>query len=700
MASCSSHESPALKGLATLGTDSYVSQHGVESILKAVASNPELLHHGISRRSIKRARETATHVASDYGDLIRSVTVPYADKSEHAGDTYTLHYIHPVSMLVIACERLPAFRELITFQLLLNPSTQSQPWHYITYNDEVTPGNAVKGDNDRKTQAMYWSLRELGFSALGCEEVWFVLCVVRSHIVRELGGMSVLLKHLLLSFVHDTSNIEHGILLRTDERQRRLFFAKFGFLVADESALKHSLDVKGSSGIVCCPLCRFTVDDKQVKDTKTRERTRVKSFAHSDKTGALIPYTETDSRKFTPHTRDTIGGTVAMLIDAKRTKTTGQFDKLQTHIGFNCNEGGILFNDTLRNQLTHEKGMHIMYDAQHVWFVNGIFNKELGALLDKLKLEGIDMTTIHDYIARVRWPSAKQSGASDLLKLFKKPHKKGEQFSCTASEGLCVMKAIGVFLNDKILGDPAFSDDLKAAAMSFGLMRTSVDKVLTAATGRGDHNDVRNSIKAHHDLHQAIYGHDLWIFKFHQSAHFGDFYEYFRMLVTCWTLERKHKEPKRIANNYTNNSGAWETGLLEEIIRKQFAELSVRGRFSPGTAMLNANEASSDVARSVRAALGLTSGTVIAALEVCTHGLSVKRNDVVKYQSGSEQHVGDVCFHAQVNATTLTCLRPWKLLHVKGNRYKVGDEPRFVDTFSIIDTCAYFLDECGVAVVL
>ncbi len=146
-------------------------------------------------------------------------------------------------------------------------------------------------------------------------------------------------------------------------------------------------------------------------------------------------------------------------------------------------------------------------------------------------------------------------------------------------------------------------------------------------------------------------------------------------------------------------SSAWETGLLEEIIRKQFAELSTRGRFSPGTTLNNANKASPDLEAAVKGALGLTSGTVMAALEVCTHGLSVKQCDVVKFKSQQgREHVGYTCFHVKVDKFTLTCVRP--LVHVRGNRYKMCDEHSLIDTFSIVDTCAYYIDQQGLAVVL
>jgi hypothetical protein len=50
-----------------------------------------------------------------------------------------------------------------------------------------------------------------------------------------------------------------------------------------------------------------------------------------------------------------------------------------------------------------------------------------------------------------------------------------------------------------------------------------------------------------------------------------------------------------------------------------------------------------------------------------------------------------------VDKLNLTCVRPWT--HVRGNRYNVCDEPRLVDTFSIIDTCAHYMDQ-GLAVVI
>ncbi len=47
----------------------------------------------------------------------------------------------------------------------------------------------------------------------------------------------------------------------------------------------------------------------------------------------------------------------------------------------------------------------LLSDAQHVIFVNGMFNKEMGALLDTLKANGYMPDAIRDHAEKVHWPA-------------------------------------------------------------------------------------------------------------------------------------------------------------------------------------------------------------------------------------------------------------------------------------------------------
>ncbi len=677
--SASSSSSFPVTGLASLGTRNYVSKRALAAVLKQVNENPELLFRA-SRNSIKRSVTAAVHLISDYGPLIRHLRLPL----QGSAGFHNVAYIHPVSMLSVCAERLPAYRELLTYQLGLNPSGVDNPWNIIVYNDEVSPGNQLLVLNDRQTQAIYWTFRELGAIALGCEEIWFVLAVLRSHIVERLGGMTVILSHLMMRFFDHGSDVSKGVLVRTDQG-RSMLFADLGFLVADESALKHSLENKGASGILCCPLCRNCVQDMTYKKGK-----RPVPLDQCDDTGTLVPYTCTDITKFKKHTPKSITRYMECLRHASTTQTPTEFKELQKNIGFNFRPDGVLMNPKFGGNIINK----YMSDAQHVFFVNGIFNKEMGGLLDHLKSAGYTYQMIQDHIDKVHFPSRCPSNKA-LKKLFTKAKKSGDDFKCSASEGLSLLGVMQHFVK-WVIRDGDANAAVKAACVSFISLCDALEHVFHATAGKCDQEQFQHDLAAFMCNHQSVYDCKKWVSKFHAALHLPEMFDRFKILVTCWVLERKHKEVKRLANNYMTSRDSWELGLCEELLRKQFDELNAPGRFSPGVTLVVAKQGS-DLLQQMVAEMGL-SGPVMAGFEATTHGLSVKRGDVVKWQHGHTTVFGDVFFHFASGNSYYTCVRPW--IHLKGRKYNRDGEACIIETFSIVNTCVFFDNGYPIATVL
>jgi hypothetical protein len=206
----------------------------------------------------------------------------------------------------------------------------------------------------------------------------------------------------------------------------------------------------------------------------------------------------------------------------------------------------------------------------------------------------------------------------------------------------------------------------------------------------------QETVKTYLDYHQCVYGHDKWVSKFHAALHLPAMFARCQILITCWVLERKHKDVKRVANNYMTASESWELGLCEELLRKQFEELNAPGRFSPGVTLVVAKHGS-DLLQQMAAEMGLT-GPVMAGFEATTHGLSVKRGDAVKWLHGHAKVFGDVLFHFAADNSYYTCVRPWQ--HLKGRKYSRDGDACLIETFSIVNTCVYFDNGYPIATVL
>ena len=92
--------------------------------------------------------------------------------------------------MVVVVERTPdgAYARLLRQALDSKPPTRDRPFRLALYADEVTPGNVVSPDNQRKAWCAYWALLDLCPQSLHDEDAWFVLAIKRSSEVGKIDG--------------------------------------------------------------------------------------------------------------------------------------------------------------------------------------------------------------------------------------------------------------------------------------------------------------------------------------------------------------------------------------------------------------------------------------------------------------------------------------------------------------------------------
>ena len=216
-----------------LGGEAHVTQSGLEAVLNEVRDSG--LPSAFSRRTQGRERAATATVTTPYGPVVQQVPLRLRTRE------LALAVQAPLPMLYEAARRGP-FAELLAGALDRAPGSSGQPWGLVLYSDEVTSGNALRPDNRRKVQCVYWSFKELGSAALCREDAWFLLAAVRSTLVQELeGGMSHLFKVLVPLFFghagHDLAASGVGLQLRGETR---FLHARLAVMVSDESALRAS----------------------------------------------------------------------------------------------------------------------------------------------------------------------------------------------------------------------------------------------------------------------------------------------------------------------------------------------------------------------------------------------------------------------------------------------------------------------------
>ena len=151
-------------------------------------------------------------------------------------------------------------------------------------------------------------------------------------------------------------SLEHGVFLKQGETLVP-FHAKLGILIADEVALKQSIEAKGAAGKVLCMRCQNTLSKSAWTPTLGR--------------AGFVSSTCTDINKFRLHTNESVQKIVEHLRQSHDEMPQLQFQKLETSLGFNWKEDGILAHPVYGKEIPEI----IMYDWFHIFLVHGVANR-------------------------------------------------------------------------------------------------------------------------------------------------------------------------------------------------------------------------------------------------------------------------------------------------------------------------------------
>ncbi len=266
-----------------------------------------------------------------------------------------------------------------------------EPWDIIVAFDEFTPGNLHRPDNQRKSMTIGINFLNLGQEAVTSDLMWFIPVVVRStKIQKVIGGFSYMLKLFLRRLLFGPCGLSTaGVLLTTTRGERRLnvlLTAQLWTMLSDGDGLRQALDWKGAASM--------KPDFKHVNVLRS---------------GADVAYRRpgyveascSDPSKFERLSREELGEFVDLLRAAAGARGTrggqGRFVELQKALGFNHNEGGLIFDDDLRQRIDILDVAS--YDWVHACLQDGSVNLEtllfLGRCSEKV---GMEMATIERYL--------------------------------------------------------------------------------------------------------------------------------------------------------------------------------------------------------------------------------------------------------------------------------------------------------------
>ena len=241
---------------------------------------------------------------------------------------------------------------------------------------------------------------------------------------------------------------------------------------------------------------------------------------------------------------------------------------MEMSLGLNHVPEGPLSSPCFLNHLRGTLVDIISFDWMHCFLVSGLWNSEMGLLLQALKEHAnIRPSDCHEFLSQFSWPNAQQGRGTTGRNVLKK-HTEGE-LKCSASEGLSLYPIIRHMLAELVGNHPepivqgAIASYYSLADVLDLLVKNRLEQDISPVT-------LQTAITKYLQLRVGVYGPEHLPPKGHFINHLPFVLEK-NPVLACWVHERKHRELKRLANNFTNANKtlSFENGLLRSAVLSQ-----------------------------------------------------------------------------------------------------------------------------------
>ena len=519
-----------------LRRESYATTRSVAVLLKR--AKEEGIPEYISASTQHRYRRAECARDTPYGPLVREIDIPETSVANK------IAIQNPFAMLHVCVSESDAFAEIFMGALAeYGLPSPERPWRLIFYQDEVGI-SPLDGVDTRKTVGCYWSFVEFGRRLLCTENAWFVICAIRTSIVKELdGGTSYLCKILLRMLLTGTEfSFRTGILLHIRGRSDPvLLFAELALKCADlDGIFKFCLSL-GANANVPCPLCMNIVS---IRSKYALAGNALRAFDCLDKGDVIY------------HTDETIRETLKKLRCTAR-YSPENLAEMQTDCGYSHHEENILLDEELN--IGFASIAHL--DWFHTWLQTGIFNYELAALMLFLAADPSCKITYEDIGAFVEnYETAKALPKVSHLFHANCVSKESVHFKCSASEALTLYPILALYFAEVVTA-------CEPQRRSFLALCDVLDLLVCTKEGwqMVPPDMLDDAIVKHFRLMKSTYGVMFWTLKFHAAAmHIARQYRKHGLLVSLFTHERRHKLLKRFIRDRPNTT-SFERGVMEEV---------------------------------------------------------------------------------------------------------------------------------------
>lgn len=652
--------------LLDLGRESHVSQSGIAKLLQAVTKDGIPEH--FSRATQYRRRKEFAATSTPHGRVI--VTEVLQTKT---GD-FPVGIQNPMPIIHHSLSECAGFRTLFCESARANPL--SEPWHIILYNDGITPQDSASSHDKRKLVSFYWSFREFGQRALCTEEAWFILATVRLCVLNKYdGGLSRFVRVCLAKYFFNTSGgcnfKDPGMTLTTGDVTGTLRAVLWCF-VADEPALKDFFWNKGHAGLLPCVLCSNVL---------------LHSLYDSTVHIGCVSTACTNFEAFKRHTDASIRALHHDLANKSTTMTIGDFKEAEISCGFNYSEHCLIADPNVA------VASQCMFDWPHTYAVGGIADVEFGTAMVMLRRLRSPTTyaVIGAFVAQWTFPARQRPNCSKLFDVSAaSSHHAACAFKSNASDLLSLAPVLSFYFRYVALAQGFATDVVQSLIAAFdvlALLQCIRYGVVTPDT-------LRETVERHLNLYKTAYGEDAFRPKHHYASHLWLMLKVFGMLVSCLTLERLHKIPKRYVKE-RRNTKSYEVGTVEDATLKQLFDRREEWLAVDCLVGAHAPPSRQFIARALKELYPSAKSRTIAARLATKFG-QVTVNDVVFYTVDGVRWCGKVCLHFCIDGHTSSVIQRWESAPLIGVavgadvvRFKVvADARRYPST--CIDTAVVY----------
>ena len=650
--------------LLDLGRESHASMTAIQKLLQAVRNDgiPDHFTTGTQYRERKKFANQMT----PHGKLIEVDTI-----TTSKGENVRIGIQNPMPIIAKSLE-CDGFAKL--FQSAVGEYGLRDLWRIILYNDGISPQDSASSHDKRKLISIYWTFREFGVRALSTEEAWFVLATVRvSKLADYDGGLSRFTRECLTKHFFSTTG---GNNFKTTGMASALgvLRASLWLVVADEPALKDFFLNKGHSGLFPCVLCANVVLHR-LYDAAVHAR--------------FVTTACTDVSQFKYHTDASIRTLYHELQRQHGVVNDDEFGEMELACGFNYSDYSLILDPNVGI------ASQVMYDYPHIYGVGGLVDKELGVCMRALRgirRCGINYAVLGEFIARWCFP---KHLSPNLERLFDEAaaesHYSASAFKSTTSDLITLTPVLSFFFVHVALPLGFLTPQVRSLIAAFDVLMLLMCVRHECVTPES----LRDAVLRHLVLFKAAYGEESFVPKHHYATHLWRMLRHFGILISCLTLERLHKVPKRYVKD-RRNTQSYEVGTIEDVTIKQLYDrredwMAVNRLISPHSPPLRTT-----IGRFLEELY--PDKNVNVANRVCTLCGQVTVGDVVFYRVGADRHCGEVHLHLSVGGgAAISIIDQWELAPIIGPinpgcdaaRYKIVSNARQYPTDCILTPLTY-----------